>query len=997
MSTLKHVHATAGASMIRLVSMKSVSRATHAFHRLKHVLIKCIACGVALSLISAPAGFAQPAQHFPSSLKPASASWAGKTLAKMSLREKLGQLFIYYLDANFKPESDPQWREVETLVTQYQIGGLHLWNGEPYAAAYMTNHLQKLSKIPLLFTADMEHGATRFRGTDFPTNMAIAASGDTNVAYQVGWHTAREARALGLGITFAPVVDVNNNPANPIINVRSFGEEAATVSRFAEAFIRGCHDGGLLATAKHFPGHGDTEQDSHIELAYVGADSARLEELELAPFRRALTAGVDFIMTAHVNVRGVSMNPYAPATLSPEIMTRLLRDRLKFEGVLITDAMEMWAIEKNYTGAFATVAAIKAGADIILAQKHIPQMIDELEQRVRTGEISIRQIDQSVRRILLAKSRLNLQQERLVNLDSVAARLRRPEAAQTAEVAAQRAMTLLKNEQNVLPLNDTGHIVVVNIGDELRAVARTPFARELRRIVNDLEVVSLHPRSSPEEFKTVLAAVRTADAQVLPIYTALRAWKGDIGLPRAMQAMVDSLLATRVPAVVVSFGNPYLYPQVKAAAAYLVAYDAEELLSLAAARALAGREPITGRLPISIPGFFERGTGLQLPAKAHQSVVQEFSMKPTLQYAFPEEAGMSSTALDSVRLMMQHAVRDSVFPGAVLLIARQGKIVMHEAFGNLGYGEFARPVPLHAIYDLASVSKVVGMTTACMLLYERGQLDLDEKVQTYLPEFTGKDKEKITVRHLLTHCSGLAAFRLYYKDYQTADEIINVILREELEYPTATKTVYSDLGAILLGKIVERISGKTLELFCREEIFAPLKMMETFFNPPAEFLPRIAPTEFDTWTEGRKGKFSHGVVHDENAYRLGGVSGHAGLFGSARDLAIFLQMLLNGGSYGETQLLSPKTIELFTSRQNVVAGSSRALGWDTADGNNSAGKLMSEKAFGHTGYTGTSVWADPQSGLLVVLLSNRVHPTRENRRILSFRPKLHEAVVKAMR
>lgn len=357
---------------------------------------------------------------------------------------------------------------------------------------------------------------------------------------------------------------------------------------------------------------------------------------------------------------------------------------------------------------------------------------------------------------------------------------------------------------------------------------------------------------------------------------------------------------------------------------------------------------------------------------------------------------MNSVALDSVRQMLQQAVRDSVFPGAVVLIARQGKIVMHEAFGNLGYGEYARPVPLHAIYDLASVSKVVAMTTACMLLYESGKLDLDEKVQRYLPDFTGKDKEKITVRHLLTHCAGLVAFRLYYRDYKTAEEIIDVILHEELEYPTATKTVYSDLGAILLGKMVERVSGKTLEVFCRDEIFAPLKMGKTFFNPPAELLPRIAPTEFDTWTEGRKGTFSHGVVHDENAYRLGGVSGHAGLFSSARDLAVFLQMLLNGGSYGETQLLSSKTIELFTARQNLVEGSSRALGWDTADGSNSAGKLMSGKAFGHTGYTGTSVWADPQSGLLVVLLSNRVHPTRENRRILSFRPKLHEAVTRSM-
>jgi CubicO group peptidase (beta-lactamase class C family) len=310
----------------------------------------------------------------------------------------------------------------------------------------------------------------------------------------------------------------------------------------------------------------------------------------------------------------------------------------------------------------------------------------------------------------------------------------------------------------------------------------------------------------------------------------------------------------------------------------------------------------------------------------------------------------------------------------------------------MGYGEFDHPMPLDAIFDLASVTKCVATTTACMLLYERGLLDLDAPVQKYLPEFVGTDKENVTIRNFLTHSSGLTAYRRYFLDLHTPGEIVKTILNEALENPVAAKTVYSDLGIILMGKIVEKISGQPLDTFCREQIFNPLKMSMTFYNPPAQFLARIPPTEFDSW----RGRMVHGQVHDENAFALGGVSGHAGLFSTARDLATFLYMLLNGGAYEGGRLLKPETIALFTSRQNIVAGSSRALGWDTADGTNSAGHHMSARAFGHTGFTGTSVWTDPEKNMFVILLSNRVHPTRNNQKLISFRAILHDAVMKTV-
>jgi beta-glucosidase-like glycosyl hydrolase/CubicO group peptidase (beta-lactamase class C family) len=949
------------------------------------ILLFCffLGCGAATQKRTNAPGASQSAEK-----------WIEKTLVQMTLREKLGQMFFYHLDANFKTNDDPAWQKIETLVATHHIGGIHLWRGEPYATAYITNRLQKLAKIPLIFTADLERGVARFGGTDFPPNMAIGATGDSQRAYQMGLHTAREARSLGLHLTFAPVADVNNNPLNPIINVRSFGEEPEMVARFTEAFIRGCHDGGLLTTAKHFPGHGDTAEDSHIEMAYVPADSARLEQMELVPFRRAIAGGVDFVMTAHLNVRGVAMNPHDAATISPEIMTGLLRQRLKFDGVLITDSMRMWAMTHNYTDAFATVQAVKAGVDVILVQENVPEMIAELEKRVRSGEILLAQIDQSVRRILRSKAKIGLQQERLVNLDSLAAHLATSAAKQAAENAAAQAITLLKNDRAVLPLSpaDFGRVVVIEWWDESRSRAASPFARELGRYLNNWENYVLTPDTDRDQFAEILQRTRAARLQIWPMYTLLRAWKGHIGLPERLQSLADSLFATGVPVAVVSFGNPYIYPQVQNVAAYLATFGGSEILEIAAARAVAGATEISGKLPISIPGYFARGAGIQLAAKATQPLAPIVIPDLRLRAGFPEEARMRAAKLDSVRLVMHDAVRDSVFPGAVLLVARNGLIVMDEAFGNMGYKEFNHPMPLDAVFDMASVTKCVATTTACMLLYERGLLDLNAPVQKYLPEFIGANKEKVTIRHLLTHSAGLVPFRRYFADHHAPGEIIKTILHEQLENAPGTKTVYSDLDLILMGKIVEKLSGQPLDVFCREQIFNPLKMSETFYNPPQQLLPRIVPTEFDSW----RGRMVHGQVHDENAFALGGVSGHAGLFSTARDLATFLNMLLNGGAYEGGRLLKTETIDLFTARQNLVAGSSRALGWDTADGRNSAGQLMSPRAFGHTGFTGTSVWADPEKNMFVILLSNRVHPTRNNQKLLSFRARLHDAVMKAV-
>jgi len=354
---------------------------------------------------------------------------------------------------------------------------------------------------------------------------------------------------------------------------------------------------------------------------------------------------------------------------------------------------------------------------------------------------------------------------------------------------------------------------------------------------------------------------------------------------------------------------------------------------------------------------------------------------------------MSEARLQEVYRLVEQAIADSVFPGAVLLVARRGVIVAERGFGHHTYDPQSPPVRPNTLYDLASVTKVVATTTATMILYDRHQLDLKAPVQRYLPEFRGPGKDRVTVWHLLTHTSGLPAWKPLFKEAKTPEGILQNILETELIYPPGDSTVYSDLGMILLGKVIERVSGKPLDQFCREEIFEPLGMRDTYFCPPESLRYRIAPTEFDPW----RGRLVHGEVHDENAYALGGVAGHAGLFSTARDLATFLQMVLNGGVYGHTRLAKFKTVRLFTSRQNVPPYSTRALGWDTpSPEKSSAGEYFSTRSFGHLGFTGTSVWVDPEKALLVVFLINRVHPTRRNIKIRRFRPQLHNAIAQAI-
>lgn len=905
--------------------------------------------------------------------------WVEKTLKGMSLDDKIGQLIMVPFSGKFVNLKSDYFRKLSSFVRHYHVGGLIMFGGEIYEAAVLINELQKISKIPLFIASDLERGAGNqlTSAVSFPFLMAIGATGSEEFAYFQGKITALEARAAGINWTFAPVVDVNSNPDNPIINIRAFGEDPELVAKLGSAFIRGCQDGKLIATAKHFPGHGDTSLDSHTTLAFIPADRERLERIELYPFKVAIKTGVKSIMTAHIALPNIDDN--IPSTLSEKIIGGILRKELGFKGLVVTDAMTMGGITNNYWIGEATVKAILAGVDMVLMPPEPLSAFSAIKEAVKKGVINQRRIDESVRRILSAKAWLGIHKNKFAEIGNLNKILADPSYILKAEKIASESITLLRNYDNVIPIDPRGKwkVLVLAIIDEDNPTLPLPFLNTSKKLYDKVETMIVHTDTDKEKLLSILEKSNEYDAVVSGIYVRTVASKDTIVLPQDLADFIKLLSMQKKPFVAISFSNPYIVRQFPDIRNYLCAYGYSEILQRAGARAIFGLEDIKGKLPVSLPGIFKIGDGIYSP-----------KVNTSLKSVSPEEVGVSKDALENVGKIIEESIQEKAFPGAAIAAGRKNGFFLLKGFGKLSYGEESGSVKVDTLYDLASLTKVIVTTTACMKLYEEGKLRLDSKVFSYIPEFAVKGKDKITVWHLLTHSSGLPAYKRYFLETKGKGDIIKRICEEELEYEPGKKSVYSDLGFIILGVIVEKLTGQNLEDYIKRILFDPLEMKDTMFNPPKTLLGRIAPTEDDPWRK----KVVHGEVHDENTYAMGGVSAHAGLFSTVKDLAKFCQMLLNGGIYNGKRILKRSTIEYFTKRVDIPE-STRALGWDTpSKEGSSAGRFVSSKAFGHTGFTGTSMWIDPEKDLFVVFLTNRVHPTRENQKIREVRPKVHDAI-----
>ena len=968
---------------------------------------------------TAPAG-QTPNSYSPSTpLSPEQQKWVELTIAGMSLEEKIGQLLFTTYHGSFTSTDSPAYAQMLHDVDDLHVGGfINITHGSPlgivksqaYPTAVLNNQLQSKSKLPLLIGADFERGtAMRLdEGTSFPTMMALAAAGNPKDAYTAGKITALEARAAGIHWIYAPDSDVNNNPGNPIINTRSFGEDPARVADFVAEFIRGVQENGGIATAKHFPGHGDTAADSHIDLPVIKADRARLDRLELVPFRAAIKAGVGSIMTGHLNVPALESDPNTPATLSSNILTGVLRKELSFQGLVVTDAMDMGGITVRYAPGDAALRAFLAGADALLMPPVPDAAYDALFAAAKSGSISAERLDASIRRILEAKARLGLNNNRLVDLNAFNEHFGLVKWQSESQEISDRGITLLRDTAHRLPLDATKptRALMVALYADPEPYPGEDLERELRPRFDSLTILRADTRFVKAD-TLKLPPPDSYDVAILALFVRVSDRKGDVDVPADQIPLINQLYKSGKPVVTAALGSPYLIERFPQAETWLSVFGISDVAQISVARALFGEIPIRGHLPVTIPGIdLKAGSGMELPA--NPMTLQPMDVRGEAQ-------------LQPVFSVIEKAIADKAFPGATLAVGFRGKVSLH-TFGRLSYDASSPATKIDTMYDIASLTKVVATTTLAEKLVEGdfpSPLNLDAPIERYLPEWINAPlaqarhevkvtdlrqlpdlsgpaqlewRHKVTVRHLMTHTSGLPPFKEYWRTSTGKADTLSRIFVEPLEYEPGTKVVYSDLGIILMAEIIQRLTGKPLNELARDYLFNPLGMNNSMYLPPKNIWPEIAPTEIDNQLRHR---LVQGEVHDENAFAIGGVSGHAGVFSTAPDLATFCQMLLNGGIYAHHRILKRATIAEFTVPQ-PLAKNTRTLGWVVPTEGSSSGHFFSSHSYGHTGFTGTTIWIDPDRQLFVVLLTNRVNPTRENHKIAEVRPAVHDAIMKSL-
>ena len=922
--------------------------------------------------------------------------WAESTLENLTLRQKIAQMMIYRLNLRFKDLSIKKWEELKKYTTNDGIGGIHIWAGDASSSFAFMNELQGISNIPIIFDADLEKGlGQRFPGgIDLPPLMAIAATGNVKNAYEAGRITAIEAKAVGIQWNLSPVADVNNNPKNPIINTRSFGENPISVGEYASQYIRGIQDNGVIATAKHFPGHGDTKTDSHSSLAEIPSDSLRLWSVELKPFKTLIDNGVKSIMVAHVNAPDYQKESYTPASLSSFWVKDILQNRLGFNGVIISDGMGMGGIVKNYSDDYALIEAVKAGCDVIIQNYNIIRSIDIIERAVLDGEISVYRINQSVTKILNMKQDVGLHKNKLLNLDSMLSRVHSFDNLEVANNIAIQAITCLKNNYSLLPIDDQSQdtLYIFDIYDEKNKHEVSEVSKIIKKTKRQVKLFQIDDSDRQYYYDGLLETVPRNSKILINSFVSPKPLKNKIFMSKIQKNFIHDLILSSNKVILFSHGTPYLLQEYPGVETYLCSYSGSLRMQVASANALLGKNNITGKLPVTIPGHANIGTGLNINKKINKKRLNQYSPGTEVKTVRVNNLDVNVN-IDNLSNIMNRAIINKAWPGGVLLAAKGGKIFYNRGHGYHTY-DGVREVYSSDIFDLASLTKVVVTTASIMKLYDQNMINLNSPVYSYLPKFLGKNKKyfskkkNILVRDLLTHSSGLPGYRNYY-NLSNSESIIDSIYNTKLINNSENPIIYSDVGMIILGKIVEKISGLPLNEYADSVIFKPMGMSTTFFNPPIQKFHRVVPTEIKS-----NKTLIKGFVHDENAFALGGVAGHAGLFSTSRDLSLFSQLFLNKGIYKWKRIFKTKTVETFTADLNIIGKEKMLLGWQRPTGTSSGGIYLDSSSFGHTGFTGTSLWIDPENEVIVILLTNAVHPKRDMKspKYYDWRQKVHSAV-----
>ena len=929
--------------------------------------------------------------------------WVDSVYNRLSMEERIGQLFMVAAYSGTKAYNEEL---ITKLIDAHQVGGLIFMQGGPIQQAMLTNKYQRSAQVPLLISMDAEWGlGMRLDSVkNFPRQMMLGATHDTALVYKVGAAIAYQCKRMGVQIDFGPDVDVNNNPANPVINSRSYGEDKTWVARLGAAYMRGLQNNGVIACAKHFPGHGNTSVDSHKDLPLIPRSLAQLDTLELYPFKELIADGVKSVMVAHLEVPALDTAAHVPTTLSRNAVTNLLKNKLGFNGLVITDALGMQGVAKYFPAGDADLRAFEAGNDILLFSGDVPLAITKIKNAIDSGKVPMQSLEISVKKILRAKYDAGLPKWKDIDTTNITNDLNKYNYFIRTQVA-KSAITLAKDDNQVLSkINENMRIGYVGIN--VNSV--TPLYNKLEDQFENVDAHWLPKGSTADSANKILAGLDKYDAAIIAIHNINFTPGNNYGLSDEMLNFIEQA-ACRNNTMIVLMGNAYASQYFCGAGSMLVGYEDDSLTELVMADVLLRKQKAKGRLPVT--ACVNGKSICPIPVKAVATVAPPEAPKELRKVWIPSEAGVvNEEALNKLDMFMARNIADGVFPGCRVLAARDGKVFYDKSFGYYEYNK-ARAVDTNTLYDMASCTKVLATTLAIMRLYETGKLDLNKTLGDYLPITRGTDKAGLMIKDLLLHQAGLKSWIPFYKE--TLDEsgglqkqfyrkkmkgdytipvARNLYLRED--YPDTMwsriltsplenkgKSVYSDLDFYFLAAVAQQITGMTIDKYVDEQFYKPLGLKHITYNPLSKFdTTQIAPTEIDV---NFRDELVHGYVHDPGAAMLGGVAGHAGIFATAHDVAVIFQMLLNKGMYGTTRYFKASTIDLFTAYHSTI--NHRGYGFDKptndADNGGAAGDRCSALAFGHQGFTGTCAWADPATGIVFVFLSNRVYPTAENTKI----------------
>lgn len=961
--------------------------------------------------------------------------WVDSVFRTLTPEQKIAQLMVIRLSAIDPTTHRPVFydAQVDSLVRKYDIGGICLFQGDPTTQADHINYYQGVSKTPILFCIDAENGlGMRMDSvTGLPRQMTLGATGDPDLVYRYGRLVGKQCRRMGIQVNFAPVVDINNNPDNPVINDRSFGEDKLNVAEYGVQYMKGLQDEDVMACAKHFPGHGDVSVDSHLDLPVINKDKKALDSLELYPFRAMFKAGVGGVMIAHLYIPAIDNTPNRATSLSYNTVTKLLRKQLHFTGISFTDALEMKGVAKYFPDGDAAVQSLIAGNDMLCLPGDVPLSLLKIDSAIKTRKLKWKDIDARVKRVLYAKYAYGLAHWQPVSKVHLTADLNEGITDMRRQVATE-ALTLLRNDDpSIFPLHAVRDSSLKGAeGYGRRGHGRRPIAYIGMGLTED-NVFSRRMRTDYHAhvyfFDYNLDSAKAAaalqllsnryEAIVIGLhnYNRFPARNFDISGPAAW---LLQQLQQKEKTVTFVFGNPYAIKNSCDAPVLVAAYEDDDITQDVAADLLNGKFTARGHLPVSVCEQWKAGAGITGPARV-------------LPAATPAELGMDPDQLNKIDDIAREGIEKKAFPGCVVLVARDGRIAYEKAFGHMSY-DSTEPVYKETLYDMASCTKICATTMSVMKLYDEGKLDLHKTLGDYLPWVRGSDKASLSIWDVLLHQAGLVPDVVFYKEVVDStkeenpmpgifthqpDSLHGVRVAENLylrndwrdtmdlrvvqsKLGPPHKYVYSDNDFIYMGEIVEAITGMTLDEYAKRTFYDPLGMTSTGFKPRERFpLGRIAPTADEPIF---RHQLLRGDVHDPGAAMFGGVAGHAGLFSDAYDLAVLEQMLLDGGTFNGRSYLKPSTIDYFTAYHSDI--SRRGLGFDKPEKDNATRRQpypclsASPETFGHTGFTGTCIWVDPKYDLIFIFLSNRVNPVENNPLLsrLNIRGRMQETIYQAM-